>query len=81
MPHRFLEVVTETKCRRCGKLEEWQCVTPDWYDDKSSLSFVNKIDFLKTHPESHWCKKCKKNTLQDLVAYEFIYDQKESTHE
>lgn len=56
----------ETKCRRCGYFTTWHF---------SSVDKISWLDFCKTmidyiqFPRDYDCPKCKKSTVQDVVAY------------
>ena len=56
----------ETKCRRCGALTDWFFSTVDkmeWLDFMKAM-----VDYIR-FPRNHHCRKCKKNTVQDVVSY------------
>lgn len=56
----------ETKCRRCGELTEWHFSS---VDKTAFMDFVKAmIDHIQ-YPRPHKCKKCKKETVQDVVSY------------
>ncbi len=56
----------ETKCRRCNNMTVW------YYQDCDKADFhpfiKGMVDYLQI-PPSCFCKKCKKNTVQDVVWY------------
>ena len=74
MPRRHLEIVTETKCRRCGNLNEWQWVAPKWYSLVIIDDFTEQLAAMKVTPVTEYCENCNKSTVQELVAYEFKFD-------
>ena len=64
----------DTKCRRCGKLEEF-----GFYIDATKDSINNLKEFIQEHSESPFldnlCTKCGKKTIQDLVAYNIFVSE------
>lgn len=63
-------ITYETKCRRCGKLHDWV------FADKESFNitlsqFITAITDKITYPRSDRCLKCKKQTVQDVVSYDY----------
>ena len=58
--------VYETKCRRCGKFHVW--VYGEAEESKAFLFVVRMAEMLK-YPPQNPCKKCKKDTIQELVSY------------
>jgi len=60
------QLIYETKCRRCGQLEEWsfgQRSQIEWFEFSKAM-----IDYIQ-YPRARPCKKCKKDTVQDVVYY------------
>ena len=56
----------ETKCRRCGKLTEWH------FGLKKDIPHARLTEWINSAlvtPRMHWCDKCKKDTIQDIVSY------------
>jgi len=77
MAERYMEIFTETKCRRCGTLHEWQFVSGNQYSEHTRLSFIDQINAKINEADSDWCRKCNKNTIQDLVSYEIKHEEDE----
>jgi hypothetical protein len=71
----YFEIFTETKCRRCGKLHEWHFLSGDDRAMQERLRFIDLLnERIDTH-EVHFCEKCKKNTIHDMVSYEINNDK------
>ena len=56
----------ETKCRRCGNLTEWHFSTADRF---RWVQFAEAMQNYIEHPNQLKCDTCKKDTVQDVVAY------------
>ena len=56
----------ETKCRRCGNLTEWHFSTVDRF---TWMQFADAMQDHIEHPRQSKCDTCKKDTVQDVVAY------------
>lgn len=58
----------ETKCRRCGELEEYSLGTKnDWNDFSDYSRYIHEI--LLKRPQCNYCNNCDKNTVQDVVSF------------
>ena len=59
----------ETKCRRCGRFEEWHFSTSD---QTTKLQFFTAVSDYIVNPRQYFCKGCMKDTIQDVVSYEVV---------
>lgn len=59
----------EDKCRKCGSVNEiYVCDS-----NQMSSSDFNKMMVDKTNsPRCYHCKKCKKDTVKDVIAYGLV---------
>ncbi len=56
----------DTKCRRCGKINEWYFALKDL---TTVNEFLKAIDDRINRPRAQRCNKCSRNTIQDVVSH------------
>ena len=58
--------IYETKCRRCSHMTEW------FLSDKKQVEWKDVLKYMTEKiaiPSVCICKKCEKETVQDVVHY------------
>ena len=55
----------ETKCRRCGTLDEWEFNNQDWAGE----TYKHFLNGLISESVTRDCNPCGKKTVQDIVAF------------
>lgn len=66
MAKNELSYTYETKCKRCGNLNEWYAGKKEDFERSAFLSYI----FEKSkYPQHSDCKKCEKKTFQDVVSF------------
>lgn len=63
------QYIYETKCRRCGKIREWE-YSPDGSLLNKQESFSSFIRSNSNTPLLGRCGTCESYTIQDLVSIE-----------
>lgn len=59
-------ITYETKCRRCGEMSEWMGIDKEYrYNIFTAGWIVEKMN----NPSTCQCKKCGKETVQDVVSF------------
>lgn len=56
----------ETKCRRCGSLQEWHFSNKDQI---TSTQFASAMTDYIQYPRMRQCDTCGKSTVQDVVSF------------
>jgi rRNA maturation protein Nop10 len=57
----------ETKCRRCGNLQQWNGLPAERFEYKS---FQEMMYSQVQEPRQYRCDKCDRYTVQDVCAYD-----------
>lgn len=58
--------VYETKCRRCGKFEEWT------FSTRTNIVWTKFAEAMTDHiqhPRLLMCEQCNGHTIQDIISY------------
>ena len=55
----------ESKCRKCGTIENWSFGTKEVHSQKRFSDWVN---IRLQIPEIGFCEHCQKHTVQDIVS-------------
>lgn len=61
------EVLYETKCKRCGRIEEYVLCSKNV---NPGINYNSVIQQKIRHNSINYCEKCEKSTVQEFVSYE-----------